>query len=138
MKFFSHGENLLLVGEIDCGIYGNSNRPPDTTKTSSGVSGFLQATYRFANWFSASIRGELMNDPDGSITPLYAYDGKLRGLITYGGTVGVEFNPVPYSYIRAEYSYLSADKGNMIFNGNLTDDNHALTFTAGVRFGTFQ
>ena len=131
-------KNLLLVGEIDFGVYGNSNKPPDTTKASSGISGFLQATYRFTNWFSASIRGESLSDPDATLTPLYAYDGKLRGLLTYGGTVGVEFNPVPYSYIRAEYSYLSADKGNMVFNGNLTDDNHGLTFSAGIRFGTFK
>ena len=130
-------KNLLLVGEIDVGVYGNSNRPPDTANASSGISGFLQATYRFTNWFSTSIRGEYFNDPGATMTPLYAYDGKLRGLLTYGGTVGVEFNPVPYSYLRAEYSYITADKGNMVFNGNLTDDNHTITFTAGLRFGTF-
>jgi len=130
-------KNLLLVGQADFGFYGNSQKPPDTTKTAAGISGFLQATYRVTKWFAASVRGEYMNDPDGSVTSLYAYDGKLRGLLTYGGTVGVEFNPVKYSYIRAAYSYLSADRGNNIFNSMLADDRHSITFTAGLRFGTF-
>ncbi|MFH1296678.1 MAG: outer membrane beta-barrel protein [Bacteroidota bacterium] len=131
-------KNLLLVGEVDCGVFGNSKKPPDTTRTASGISGFLQATYRFTKWFATSIRGEYMNDPDGSLTPLYAYDGKLRGLLTYGGTVGLEFNPAPYSYLRAEYNFLSADKNNFIFNSMLSDHRHSITFTAGLRFGAFQ
>jgi len=130
-------KNLLLVGQADFGFYGNAQKPPDTTKTASGISGFIQATYRFTKWFATSIRGEYMNDPDGSVTSLYAYDGKLRGLLTYGGTVGVEFNPVKNSYLRAEYNYLSADKGNNIFNSMLTDNRHSITFTAGLRFGAF-
>jgi opacity protein-like surface antigen len=129
-------KNLLLVGEVDFGLFGNSRKPPDTTKTAGGVSGFVQATYRFVKWFAASVRGEYMSDPDGSITQLYAYNGKLRGLLTYGCTVGVEFNPVRNSYIRAEYSYLSADKHNNIFNSMLTDNRHSIAFTAGVKFGT--
>jgi len=130
-------KNLLLVGQADFGVYGNSQKPPDTTNVASGISGFLQATYQFTKWFAVSVRGEYMNDPDGSVTPLYVYDGKLRGLLTYGGTVGVEFKPVKYSYLRAEYSYLSADKGNNIFNSMLSDNRHSITFTAGLRFGTF-
>ncbi|MBE0648557.1 MAG: outer membrane beta-barrel protein [Bacteroidales bacterium] len=130
-------KNLLLVGQADFGFYGNSPKPPDTTNLASGMSGFLQATYRFTKWFAVSVRGEYMNDPDGAVTQLYAYDGKLRGLLTYGGTVGVEFNPEKHSYIRAEYSYLSADKGNYVFNSMLTDNRNSLTFTAGLRFGIF-
>lgn len=129
-------KNLRLVGQIDFGSLGNSTKPPDTTGTARGISGFIQATYRFTKWFAASVRGEYMNDPEGTITKLYAYDGKLRGLLTYGGTAGVEFKPLPNSYIRAEYSYLSADRGNLIFNSNLSDIRHSLTLTAGVRFGT--
>ncbi|MFH1160649.1 MAG: outer membrane beta-barrel protein [bacterium] len=130
--------NLLLVGEFDYVVETNASKPPDTSNNASGISGFLQVTYRFAKWFSASIRGEYLNDPDGLTGTLYAYDGKLRGLLTYGGTFGIEFNPVPYSYIRAEYSYLSADKGNYIFNSNLSDNRQLLTFTAGIRFGAFR
>ena len=130
--------NLWLVGEVDFGVYGNSKKPPDTTSIASGISGFLQATYRFTKWFATSVRGEYLSDPDGSVTPLYAYDGKLRGLLTYGGTVGVEFNPVRNSYLRAEYSYLSADKDNNVFNSMLSDHRHSITFTAGLRFGTFR
>ena len=129
-------KNLLLVGEFDFGLFGNSMKPPDTTKTAGGVSGFLQATYRFTKWFATTVRGEYASDPDGVLTPIYAYDGKLRGLLTYGGTVGLEFNPVRNSYLRAEYSYLSADKDNYIFSSMLSDHRHSITFTAGVRFGT--
>lgn len=131
-------KNLLLVGELDLGMMGNATRPPDTTGMAWGTSGFIQATYRFTKWFATSVRGEYMNDPDGALTTLYAYNGKLRGLLTYGGTVGVEFNPVKYSYVRAEYSYLSADKDNNIFNSMLTDNRSSVTLTAGLRFGAFQ
>ena len=131
-------KNLLLVGQADFGFMGKSTKPPDTTRTASGISGFLQATYRFTRWFAASIRGEYLTDPDAAVTPLYAYDGKLRGLLTYGCTAGLEFNPVPNSYLRAEYSYLSADKDNFIFNSMLSDYRHSITFTAGLRFGTFR
>ncbi|MFC2102006.1 outer membrane beta-barrel protein [Bacteroidota bacterium] len=131
-------KNLLLVGQADFGVFGNSVKPPDTTATASGISGFIQATYRFTKWFALSLRGEFLNDPDGAVTPLYAYDGKLHGLLTYGGTAGVEFNPVKNSYVRAEYSYLSADKDNYIFNSMLSTNRHSITFTAGLRFGSFQ
>lgn len=130
-------KNLLLVGQADFGFYGNSRKPPDTTSTANGISGFLQATYRFTTWCALSVRGEYLSDPDGSVTPLYAYDGKLRGLLTYGGTVSLEFNPVKNSYVRAEYSYLSADKNNNVFNSMLSDHRHSIAFTAGLRFGTF-
>lgn len=128
--------NLLLVGQCDFGLVTNKGIP-DTTKTASEVSGFLQVTYQFTKWFSASLRGEYFNDPDAIMSTLYAYDGKLRGLLTYGGTVGVEFNPVKNSYIRAEYTYLTADKGNLAFLSNLSQDRNTLTFTAGYKFGFF-
>lgn len=131
-------KNLLLAGEFDYFAVTNASRPPDTANTASGVSGFLQVTYRFARWFSASVRAEYFNDPDGLTGQLYAYEGKLRGLLTYGGSAGVEFNPFPHTYIRAEYSCLSADKGNYIFNSDLSDYRQILTITAGVRFGTFR
>ncbi|MBN1200024.1 MAG: outer membrane beta-barrel protein [Bacteroidales bacterium] len=128
--------NLLLVGQCDFGWVTNKG-VPDTTKTASGVSGFLQVTYQFTKWFAASLRGEYFNDPDALMSTLYAYDGKLRGLLTYGGTVGVEFKPIKNSYIRAEYTYLTADQGNLVFSGNLSQDRNTLTFTAGYKFGFF-
>jgi len=128
-------EKLLLAGQVDFAWITNASKPPDTTKAASFVSGFLQASYTFTRWFTATVRGEYLSDADGAMTTLYAYDGKLRGLLTYGGTVGVEFRPVKYSYIRAEYSYLSADKGNMIFSSDLADNRNLITFTAGLKFG---
>jgi len=129
---------LLLVGQVDFGFETNASKPPDTTNNASGISGFLQVTYQFAKWFSASLRGEYLDDPDGLTGTLYTYDGKFRGLLTYGGTVGIEFTPVPNSYLRAEYSYLSADNGNKIFGSGLSDNRQLLTFTAGIRFGAFR
>jgi len=129
-------KKLLLVGECDFG-WENDKGFPDTTKTAYGVSGFLQVTYQFTKWFAASLRGEFFNDPDALMSKLYAYDGKLRGLLTYGGTVGVQFTPIKNSYLRAEYSYLTADKGNLIFLSNLTQQRNLLTFTAGYKFGFF-
>lgn len=131
-------KNLLLVGQCDFGFEQNSGKPPDTTETAGGISGFVQVTYRFANWFAATLRGEYFNDPNGILSKLYAYDGKLRGLLTYGGTAGVEFNPVKNGYIRAEYTYLTADKGNLVFSSNLRQERNTLTFTAGYKFGAFR
>lgn len=131
-------KNFLIVGEIDFGMIDHSAIPPDTMNPAYGLSGFLQVNYRFVKWFAATIRGEYFNDPDGATGKKYTYNGKTRRLLTYGGTFGIEFKPVPYSYIRAEYTYLSADKGNKIFNSNLTDDRHMLTFTVGLRYGTFR
>jgi hypothetical protein len=131
-------KNLLIAGQVDFGFQSDAGRPPDTTKTASGMSTFLQVSYAFTKWFSATLRGEYLNDPDGATGTLYAYDGKLRGLLTYGGTCGIEFKPYKDLYLRAEYLYLSADKGNEIFCSNLRDYRNTITFTAGFRFGAFR
>ena len=108
--------------------------PPDTTMTAGIYSGFLQASYAFLGHFAITGRYEFFNDPDGFLSGTYTFDGKTRGLHTEGFCAGFEYKPVNIGYIRLEYRYLHANKGNLVFYDNTSDHMQALIITTGVRF----
>jgi hypothetical protein len=108
--------------------------PPDTNKIASMCSGFLQARYIFLNHFSISGRYEFFHDPNGFLSGPYTYDGKTNGLTTNGMSVSLEYKPVKIGYIRMEYKYNHANKGNNVYYSGTSDHINALIFTCGVRF----
>lgn len=125
---------VALVGQFDCAFQNNSSMPPDTTNVAGMYSGFLQARYIFSDHFAVTTRYEFFNDPNGLLSDIYFYDGKIRGLLTNGFALEFEYKPVKFGYIRAGYKYIHANKGNNVYYSNTSDHMNALIFTAGVRF----
>jgi len=127
-------KNFNLTGQFDFGFETNAQMPPDSNKIASMCSGFLQARYGFLNHFSIAGRYEYFHDPDGFLTGTYTYDGKTTGLTTNGMALSLEYKPVKIGYMRVEYKYIHANKGNNVYCDNTSDFMQAIIFTTGVRF----
>lgn len=125
---------LELVGQLDFAVQTNSSLPPDTTRNATMFSGFLQARVPFNEHFAIMGRYEFFNDPDGFLSGVYKYNGKKRGLLTYGFGAGFEYKPVKIGYIRLEYRYINSSPGNNVFHNLNSDNMQAFIFTTGVRF----
>lgn len=125
---------LTFVGEFDFAAQTHSHLPPDTSKTATMFSGFVQANYKFLQHFAVTARYEFFNDPDGFLSGIYYFDNKERGLLTTGFTTGFEYKPVEFGYVRIEYRYLAANKDNRVFYDGTSDLFQAFTLTTGVRF----
>jgi hypothetical protein len=125
---------LNLIGQFDFAFQTNSHMPPDSNKIASMCSGFIQARYNFLNHFSLSGRYEYYFDPNGFLSGLYTYNGKTTGLEMNGMGLSLEYRPVKISYIRCEYKFMHANKGNLVYDGKTSDLLNAIIFTAGVRF----
>ncbi len=123
-----------LVGQVDLAAQTNSGRWPDTTKTAYMYSGFLQCSYAFERHLRGSVKYELFHDPDGFLSGVYSFDGKVHGLLTHGLTLGFEYKPIEIGFMRLEYRYLFANPGNKVFYSNTSDELQSLIFTTGVRF----
>ena len=123
-----------LTGQFDLGLMTNSQLPPDTNKIASMCSGFLLARYSFLKHFAIAGRYEYFHDPNGFLTGTYTYDGKTTGLTTNGMAVSLEYKPVKIGYIRMEYKFLHANKGNNVYYSGKSDHMNAIVFTTGVRF----
>jgi hypothetical protein len=126
--------NVTINGQFDFAFQTNSQMAPDTNKIASMCSGFIQSQYRFLKHFSISGRYEYYYDPDGFLSGPYTYNGKTTGLTINGMGLSIEYKPVRISYIRFEYKYMHANKGNLVYYGKTSDLLNALIFTAGVRF----
>ncbi|MEI6900411.1 MAG: outer membrane beta-barrel protein [Bacteroidota bacterium] len=127
-------QNLSLVGQFDFAFQSNSKISPDTTKIASMISGFIMAQYKFFKHFAVTGRYELFYDHDGFLSGTYKYDEKITGLTTNGFAFGFEYKPVKIGYIRFEYKFIHANRGNLVYSGNTLDYMNALIFTTGVRF----
>jgi hypothetical protein len=131
---YDPNKNVNLIGQFDFAFQSNSQMAPDTNKAASMCSGFLEARYFFLNHFSISGRYEYSHDPDGFLSGPYTYNGKTTGLTINGMAISLEYKPVKISYIRMEYKYLHANKGNNVYYSGTSDHLNAIVFTAGVRF----
>jgi hypothetical protein len=127
-------KDLSLMGQVDFGFQTNSQMAPDTNKVASMTSGFIQAKFRFLDYFAIAGRYEFFTDPQGFLSGPYTYDGKTTGLATNGISISLEYKPISISYIRLEYKYMHANPGNKVYYGNTSDLMQAIIFTTGVRF----
>jgi hypothetical protein len=126
------GNHFEFVGELDFAGRTNSGKPPDTTKTATMLSGFLQAGYRFNDHFSVTTRYEHYNDPEGFFSGVNSLTN--RGLRTNGFSCSVEYKPVQICYFRLSYRYLGAYPGSKVFSSNTSDQMQAIYLSAGVGF----
>jgi hypothetical protein len=131
---YDPAKNINLIGQFDFAFQTNSRMPPDTNEIAGMCSGFLEARYGFLRNFSIAGRFEYSYDPDGFLSGPYTYDGKTTGLTLYGTAISLEYKPVKIGYMRIEYKYLRANKGNMVYYDNTSDYMQAIVFTTGVRF----
>jgi hypothetical protein len=125
-------KSIDLTGQLDIASQTNSHMKPDSNKTATMFSGFLQARYSFAKFFSITARYEMMNDPNGFLTGVNPYI--LRGDKTNGVALSLEYKPVSFGYIRVAYRYLRGLPGSKLFASETLDDMHALIISTGVRF----
>lgn len=127
-------KNLETQAQVDFAFQTNSKMAPDTNRIAGMASGFALAKYAFLKYFSVTGRYEFYYDPDGFLSGVFTYDGKTTGLSAQGGGLGLQYKPVKFAYIRAEYKYIHANKGNYIYYGKTSDHLNALIFTVGARF----
>jgi hypothetical protein len=129
---YSPIKSINLVGQFDFASQTNSTMAPDSNKTAIMFSGFLQAQYSFARYFSITARYQFMNDPQGFLTGVNI--NTMRGIRTNGFDLSFEYKPVSFGYMRLAYRYLQGYPGSKIFASNTSDNMQALIFTTGVRF----
>jgi hypothetical protein len=78
-------------------------------------------------------REELFSDPDEILTgPLVNSNHQLVGLELFGGTAGIEFKPIPNSYLRIESRYIQTHKSESIFYYDNSYRNYRLEFIAAL------
>lgn len=126
------GSHFAFVGELDFAGRTNSGKPPDSTKTATMLSGFLQAGYSFNDHFSITTRYEYFNDPEGFLSGVNSLTN--RGLGTNGFSFSAEYKPVNICYFRLSYRYLGADPGSKAFYSNTSDRMQAIYVSAGIGF----
>jgi hypothetical protein len=131
---YSPAEHIRLVSQVDFAVQTNSALPPDTNQVAGMVSGFLQAQYIFNRHFSLAARYQIFDDPNGFLSGSYVYDGKTTGLFNQGADFQFEYKPVEIGYVRLEYRYAHANKGNNVYYSKSSDAMQAVVVTAGVFF----
>jgi len=100
----------------------------------SMFSAFASMKFRATKNVSLMLRGEIFQDKDGIMSPVYPIAGEISsGLKAYGISAGTEYNPTSNSYFRLEGRYLAADKDQKIFyEGENT--RFEVIFSGGVEF----
>jgi len=135
IKFFPGKSIDVLIGGDGC--IQEKSKIDDSTSSARMFSALASVRYHFSKKFSASLRGELHNDPDGIMSGVFVdSEGKSTGLKAYGVTFGIEIRPVEKAYFRIESRYLIADKHQEIFtNGTETRNTRFEAITnAGIEF----
>ncbi len=124
----SFGSSQLIIGG-DFGTQSNSPISGDGTTMFNALITFRQD---LGEQYSATIRGEIFNDPDGFISGLYATSaGLIGGLELIGVTLGLEYRPYSNSYLRLETRYIQAADELQIFESLTNNGRLEGMITAG-------
>lgn len=96
-------------------------------------SGLLAIKYRITPDWSTYGRFEFFDDPNEILTgPVYNSNHQIIGPKIAGGTAGIEFKPIPNSYIRAEYRSLNNLDGNIFVDKNAQPTSQRNEFLIGI------
>lgn len=115
LVFVYSGNRLILGYEFNFG-YQTNTKLNDTTAAATMWSSLLAVKYRFTPKFAGYIRGEIYQDPDEILSgPVETVNHQLAGLSIVGGTVGLEYKPIPNSYVRIEGRALESKSDEQIF-----------------------
>ncbi len=111
--FPSKKVDVILCGDF---CMQEKSKIDDPEASGSMFSAFASMKFRASKNVSLMLRGEIFQDKDAVLSPVYLMsDSTYSGLKAFGVTGGIEFNPVTNSYFRLEGRYLSADKDQKIF-----------------------
>jgi len=129
--FPSEKLDVILCGDF---CLQDKSKIDDSTAAGSMFSAFASMKYRATKNISLMLRGEIFQDKDAVMSPVYAIAGESSsGLKAFGVSVGTEYNPTPSSYFRLEGRYLSTDSNQNIFY----DGQHTRTeviLSGGIEF----
>lgn len=125
-------KHFVLGTDVNYGIQQNTGLT-DPTKTASMFSELVALKYRITPKTAVYVRQEFFSDPNEILTgPIINSNHQLVGLDILGGTFGMEFKPIPNSYLRIESRYLQTPNSESIFYYRDTYMNYRLEFIAGL------
>ncbi len=105
--------DVILCGDF---CMQEKSKIDDSEAMGSMFSAFASMKYRASKNISLMLRGEIFQDKDGVMSPVYPVAGESSsGLKAFGVTVGTEYSPASNSYFRLEGRYLSTDSNQNIF-----------------------
>ncbi|MCX6352484.1 MAG: outer membrane beta-barrel protein [Bacteroidetes bacterium] len=107
------------------------------TQSASMISGLATLKYECCKNCSVYGRGEYFNDKDGFLSGTYTdKNANTVGLNLWGATLGFEYKPTDFSYIRLEGRELMTNKNVPIFrtNGKSTNARTEAMLHVGVSF----
>jgi hypothetical protein len=109
-----HKSSRWMIGaEINYGLQKNAALTAPN-KTAQMVSGLIAVRYRMTHLWSLYSRGEFFDDPNEILTgPVYNENHNIVGPKILGGTIGIEYKPIPNSYVRLEHRSLTNQDGNI-------------------------
>ena len=122
--------------EVNFGLQTNSDLV-DSTKTAQMFSFLLATKYRFNSKWAGYARVEHFTDKNEMLTgPIINENHQLVGLDLYGLTFGIEYKPIPNSYVRLEGRILQTATDEKIFQykGNSTNQREEILFGIGLWF----
>jgi len=125
--------NRLVVGlEGNFGLQQHSVMM-NPSKTAFLFSSLLAFKYRFTPKWAAYVRGEVYSDPNEILTgPIVNANHQYVGIDLVGTTGGVEFKPIPNSYVRFECRYLRTRANEDIFYLKEIPSNQRIELIAGI------
>jgi len=123
--------DVILCGDF---CMQEKSKIDDAEAMGSMFSAFASMKFRATKNVSLMLRGEIFQDKDGIMSPVYPIAGEISsGLKAYGISVGTEYNPTSNSYFRLEGRYLAADKDqNIFYEGENT--RFEVILSGGVEF----
>ena len=109
-----HKTHKWMIGaEINYGSQKNSVILNDN-KNAQMFSSLLAVRYRMTHLWSLYMRGEFFDDPNEILSgPVYNENHNIIGPEIIGGTIGIEFKPIPNSYVRLEHRSLKNQNGKI-------------------------
>jgi hypothetical protein len=126
---YSPTDKIDLLGNFDIGNQEKSGLA-DSSATAYVYGGLASIRYNFSKKFSTAFRCEYYQDLDGLLSGVVIGNTGAKG---NGFTIGGEYKPNQYAYIRLEYYFLKMDDNQKIFYDN-SSVRHELTFSFGAGF----
>jgi hypothetical protein len=126
-----------LGAEVNFGMQQHS-KLNDSNATAYMTSALVAAKYKMQNGrFAIYTRGEIFEDSDEILTgPVENQHHTLVGINLIGLTAGIEFKPIPNSYLRLEGRAILTNEEEELFyhNGSFSDQREEIIASMGVWF----
>jgi hypothetical protein len=126
---YSPTDKIDLLGNFDIG-YQEKSGLTNSSATAYVYGGLASIRYNFNKKFSSTFRCEYYQDLDGILSGVVIDKVGAKG---NGFTIGGEYKPNKYTYIRLEYYFLKMDGNQKIFYDN-SSARHEITFSFGAGF----